>query len=171
MLTTKGGPVVLSEKSLRALLAIRREGLLAQMYASLVMSRSNFEAVRDTPHGNGGPPAMPEPPAWLRVVDDAPGQAVPDRVSHGSELELASVRLTLAMSASLLIIDGPIKESIKLSSIKAEGVVSLLVQAYRLDLLTAVKPMVKALSALGHEDVLPPVESLAAMYKALAAME
>jgi len=168
--TSSGGPVVISEKSLRALIAIRRETLLPQMYPKLVISRLNFEAVRQTPHGNAGPAAMPEPPDWLTVMDDVPGQSVPDRVSFGNELELASLRLTIAIPASLLLIEGMIKESAKLSFIKCEGVVSLLVQAYRRDLLSAVKPMVKALAALGHEDVLPPVESLTAMYKALDAM-
>jgi len=170
MLTATHGPTVLSERSLRALIAIRRETLLPKMYDKLVISRSNFDAVRDTPSGHSGPAAMPEPPDWLTVMDDVPGQTVPDRVAHAEALELASIRLTLALPASLLVIDGPIKESIKLSFIKAEGVVSLLVQAYRRDLLTAVKPMIKALEALGHGDILPPAESLAAMYKALDAM-
>jgi len=162
MLTTKDGPVVISEKVLRALLAIRREKLLAQMYSEVTISQSNMTAVGD---------ALPEKPDWLTVHEDVPDQELPTRVGAATELEAATLRLALSIGASLILIDGPIKESAKLSFMKCEGVISILVQAHRVGHLSAVKPMVKALTALGHEDVVPPKEMLDALWAALDGLE
>ncbi len=143
-----------SEKTLAALTAIRREKLLEQLYGQVFMARSVYEAVE-------------QQPAWLEVIDDAPDHPLPARVASATASEAATLRAALAAGASLVLIYGPIKEKAKLSFIKCEGAVSILVAAYREGLLTAVKLMVKALTALGHEDVLPPPETLDALWTAL----
>lgn len=158
MLTTGSGPVVVSEKTLRAMLAIRREKLLPALYGQVGMAESNLKSVLDV---------LPERPAWLTSLPDAPQQALPERLAGASASEGATLRAALANGASLVLIDGPIKEKVKLSFIKAEGVPSVLVQAYRAGLLSGVKPMVKALRSLGHGDVLPSDEMLEAMWAAL----
>jgi predicted nucleic acid-binding protein len=159
MLSSDNGPIFISEKSLRALLAIRRERLVEQVYGSVLMARSNWQAMADV---------LTEVPSWMTIVDDAPDQSLPLRVSIGIKpTHAATIRAALANDASLILIEGPIKEKVKLSYIKAEGVVSLLVAAYRQGLISAVRPMVKALVALGHEDVLPPPEALDALWVAL----
>ncbi len=163
MLTDASGPVVVSEKTLRALVSLRREGLLPQLYERpLVMGAMNFAAMSDV---------LPAAPAWLQVVDDAPGQALPSRCESATASEAATLRLALALPASVVLIDGPIKERAKLSFIKCEGTLSVLVAAYRVGKLSAVQPMVKALRALGHADVLPDEAMLEAMWKALAGLE
>ena len=160
MLTTAGGPVVVSCKTLAALLAIRREKLLPLLYGDeLLMSRSNAQVIGD---------ALPD---WLTVRDDVPSQELPSRVGAATELEVDTMRLALASGASLILIDGAIKESAKLSFMKCEGVVSILVGAHREGHLSAVPPMIKALVALGHADVLPPPEVLDALYEALKHLE
>jgi predicted nucleic acid-binding protein len=150
--------VVTSEKSLRALVAIRRQKLLPELYGRVVMARSNFEALQDV---------LPDAPAWLVVERDRPEQELPPRVAAAGVSEAATLRLALALPASLVLLEGPIKERAKLSFIKAEGVVAMLVAAYRQGLLSAVRPMVKALEKLGHGDVVPPSEQMEAMWKAL----
>lgn len=162
MLTPPGGPVVASEKTLRALIAIRKEKLLPELYGHVAIAKGVMALLPDV---------MPTPPAWMEVMEDRPAQALPERVAGASASETATLRLALAIPASLVLIDGPIKERAKLSFIKCEGTVSILVQAYRAGKLSAVQPMVKALTSLGHADVLPPPEALDAMWKALAAME
>lgn len=159
MLTSDNGPVVVSEKSLRALLAIRKERLLAEMFGEAAMARSCFEAMADV---------LPQAPPWLVVIDDRPQQPIPERIASVTASEAATFRVALAVDASLVVIDGPIKEKAKLSFIKCEGVLSLLVQAYRQGRLSAVAPMAKALAKLGHGDVLPPPPMLDALWKALA---
>jgi len=159
--TDPSGPVVTSERSLRALVAIRRQGLLPGLFGRVLIARTNFEAMADV---------LAEPPDWLEVQEDRPDQALPPRVSTAGPSEAATLRLTLAMRASLVLLEDPVKERAKLSFIKAEGVVSVLVSAYRQDLLSAVRPMVKALDALGHADVLPPPDQLEALWKALDAL-
>ncbi|MCE9590314.1 MAG: hypothetical protein K8S99_07300 [Planctomycetes bacterium] len=162
MHTRPGGPVVAAEKTLRALIAIRREKLLPELYGRVTVAKTVLAALADV---------MPTPPAWMDVVDDRPGQALPDRLASVTPSEGATLRLAMAIPASLVLIDGPIKEKAKLSFIKCEGAVSILVQAFRAGKLSAVRPMVNALQSLGHADVLPPPEALEAMWKALAAME
>lgn len=162
MLTKPGGPVVAAEKTLRALIAIRRDKLLREMYGRIAVARTVIAALKDV---------MPSPPPWIDVMDDRPTQALPERVAGASASDAATLRLALALPASLVLIDGPIKERAKLSFIKCEGTVSILVQSYREGKLSAVQPMVKALTALGHADVLPPPEALEAMWKALAKLE
>ncbi len=159
MLTTDDGPVVVSEKSLLALTAIRKDKLLPEFFGEVAIARSCFDALQ-----------IPVTPAWLVVMDDRPNQAIPERVASATKSEAATLRLALAIGASLVIIDGPIKEKAKLSFIKCEGVVSLLVRAYREGRLSAVQPMVKALEKLGHAHVLPPPHLLEALWKALDAM-
>jgi predicted nucleic acid-binding protein len=161
MLTSGDGPVVVSEVSLRALLAIRKDKLLAEMFGEVAINRACFEAMTDV---------LPAAPPWLVVMEDRPAQTIPERVASATASEAATLRLALAIPASLVVIDGPIKEKAKLSFIKCEGVVSLLVQAYRDGRLSAVQPMVKALDKLGHGHVLPPPHLLDALWKALDAM-
>lgn len=155
MLTTTDGPVVVSAKTLKALTDIRREKLLPQLYGDMIMSASNAASLDDVPD-------------WLTVRDDAPQQELPTRVvAAAAPLEADTLRLALAIGASLILIDGQVKESAKLSFMKCEGAVSILVQAHREGMLTAVPPMIKALKALGHADVLPPPEAIEALYEAL----
>ncbi len=185
-LTRPGGPVVISEKTLTAMAAIRRLKLLPQLHGSIVVSASVYEACRPAlsqmQPDAGGHVVIPAgqnfvaAPAfeWLLVAEDQPEQVLPARVDfpqNASASEAATLRLALSIPASLVLIDGPIKERAKLSFIKSEGTLSLLVTAFREGLISAVEPMVKALEKLGHADVLPPRESLDALWKALGKME
>jgi len=163
MLTRADGPVVCGEKTLRALLAIRREKLLPQVYAQpLVIGQHNFQSLADV---------LSDKPPWLNVIDDAPQQPIPPRCETATEAEAAAIRLALALPASVVLLEGPIKERVKLSYIKAEGTLSVLVAAYRVGKLSAVRPMVKALQALGHEDVLPEPAMLEALWQALDGLQ
>ena len=164
MLTTADGPVVIGEKTLRALGAIRRDNLLPHLYEELCLCRSNLDALSDVLDADGLPP-------WLRIVDDYPHEALPQRVASATLSEAATLKAALAIGASLVLIDGPIKERAKLSFVKCEGTVSILVMAHRQGLLTAVKPMVKALRKLGYAEVLPPPEALDALWIALDKLE
>ena len=157
-LTNPDGPVVSSEKTLRALHAIRRSKLLARRYGRIVMARSNFEALSDL---------WPAPEPWLCVCDDCPTQALPAPLAAATTSEAATLRLALALPASLVLLEEPIKQQAKVNFIKAEGTVSILVWAYREGLLSAVQPMVKALQKLGHGDVVPPADQLEALWRAL----
>lgn len=155
MLTTDNGPVFIGEKTLSAMQAIRREGLIEKIHGPVLMARSNYNAATN-------------PPPWITPVDDVDDYALSMRVaSAASPSEAITLKTALANGASLILIDGPVKEQVKLSFIKAEGVVPMLVTAYREGWLSAVRPMVKALIALGHEDVLPPPEALDALWTAL----
>ncbi len=184
-LTRPDGPVVISEKTLTALAAIRRLKLLVQLHGKVVIAASNYESCRAA-LGDGQSPAPPvvipsgEQFAvapnhdWLLVAQDQPEQVLPARVDfpqNATASEAATLRLALAIPASLVLLDGPVKERAKLSFIKSEGTLSMLVTAYREGFLNAVEPMVKALEKLGHADVLPPRESLEALWKALGKME
>ncbi len=173
-LTTPTGPVVISRKSLDALVAIRREGLLPKRFGHVAISRVNFEApaaLANTAPGSDADQLPIQAWPWLDVLDDYPDQHLPSRVAGANDLDAATLRLALAHGASLVLIDGPIKEKAKLSFIKSEGVVSILVSAYRAGHLSAVPPMVKALAKLGHADVLPGPEMLDALWTALDALE
>lgn len=161
MLTRPGGPVVVSEKTLRALTAIRREKLMPLLFGRVAIARSVYELMQPA-GGNAGGKAD-----WLEVLDDRPAQVLPERIAGASPSDAATLRLALALPASLVLLDGPIKERAKLSFIKAEGTVAILVDAYRQGHLSAVQPMVKALQALGHADVVPPPEVLDALWRAL----
>jgi predicted nucleic acid-binding protein len=163
-LTAAQGPVVVSEKTLRALLAIRKDKLLPQLFGSVTIARSNFDSFADRFPNR-------QPPPWLRVEPDRPDQPLPPRVAAANPSEAATLRLALALPASQVLIDGPIKERVKLSFIKAEGTLSLLVTAHRRGLLTAVQPMVKALQTLGYGDVLPEKPILDALWQALDRLE
>ncbi len=158
-LTTDDGPAVVSEKSLRALVAIRREKLLPLLYGRVVAARSVREAMRDV--------LADKALEWLEVADDRPEQALPARVANANPSDAATLRLALGIGASIVILEEPVKEKAKLSFIKAEGVVSMLVLAYRQGHLSAVRPMVVALEKLGHGAVLPPPERLEALWVAL----
>ena len=164
MLTSADGPVVISEKTLRALMAIRRDKLLPQLYDRVCLCRSNLDAMSELLD-------TAALPAWIDVIDDFPNQALPQRVASATPSEAATLRAALAVGASLILIDGPIKERAKLSYMKCEGVVSILVMAHRQGILTAVRPMVKALEKLDHADVLPPPEALDALWVALNKLE
>ncbi len=163
MRTTPDGPVVVSVKTFGALLAIRREKLLESMYGSVVMPRSGYDGLHDKLAASGCP-------AWLDVKDDLPQVQLPPRLVAVGGHDGASLQLALGIGASLVLIEEPVKEKAKLSFIKAEGTVSILVMAYRLGLLTAVPPMVKALEKLGYRDVLPPSDQLKVLWVALDAM-
>ena len=104
------------------------------------------------------------------MKDDLPLVQLPPRLVAVGGHDGASLQLALGIGASLVLIEEPVKEKAKLSFIKAEGTVSILVMAYRLGLLTAVPPMVKALVKLGYRDVLPPSDQLKALWVALDAM-
>lgn len=161
-LTQPGGPVVISAPSLAALAAIRREKLLASMFGQVVIARSSAA-------GATGATGLAEPtPPWLTVLDDRPDIELPPRCRDAPPPIAAALQLAIALPASLVILDGPFKERAKLSFIKCEGVVSLLVEAYRRGLLTAVEPMLKALDKLGHGHVLPEPHLLDALRDALA---
>jgi predicted nucleic acid-binding protein len=157
--TNPSGPVVISEKTLRALIAIRKEKLLPELFGRVAIARSNFDALA------GSFPAGA--PDWLRVMDDRPDQALPERIAMASPSEAATLRLAIATPASLVLIDGPIKDRAKLTYIKAMSTVPILVLAYQRGKLSAVRPMVKALQSLGHADVLPPPDQIEALWKAL----
>ena len=174
MLTDAEGPVVCSEKTFRALVALRREKLIAEVYTRVVMARSNWRAViesEDVTRRGDASFDLESPPPWLDLIDEKRFVHVelPARCGEGiaCSLELDTLRLAVGLPASLVLLDGLIKEKAKLSFIKAEGTVSILVMAYRLDKLSAVQPMVKALQKLGHGEVIPPPETLEALWRAL----
>lgn len=172
MLTTEGGPVVIAAKTLCALTAIRRQLLLPTLYERVCMAQSVRLAAGELggipPWENGPGPAGWE---WLIVGPDMPEVELPERVAGASPADAATLKLALGIGASRVLIDGPIKERAKLSFIKCQGTLSILVDAYRLGKLTAVEPMVKALRSLGHGDVLPPPEALESMWRALAQLK
>ena len=172
MLTTEGGPVVIAAKTLCALTAIRKQSLLPTLYGQVCMAASVREAAGEIgglqPWKDGPGPAGWE---WLIVGPDMPEVVLPERVAGASAVDAATLRLALGLGASRVLIDGPIKERAKLSFIKCQGTLSVLVDAYRLGKLTAVEPMVKALKSLGHGDVLPPPEALESMWRALSQLK
>lgn len=146
---------------MQALLAIRREKLLPSLYGSVVMAQSNFAALEER---------VPEPLPWLHVEADRDDVDLPARIAGAAPLEAATLRLALGIGASLVLLEEPIRQSAKLSAIKSYGAISILVQAHRIGLLSAVRPMVKALDKLGFSDVLPPPDQLDALWTALDAM-
>lgn len=164
MRTTIDGPVVVTEKTLAALIAIRREKLLPTLYGRVSVARSVIDTQADSwrnmDHRN-----------WLDIEADRPEQSLPPRVANVNPSDAASLRLALAIGASLILLEEPAKEKAKLSFFKCEGTVSILVLAHRLGHLSAVRPMVKALDRLGHSHVLPPPDQLDALWKALDNLE
>ena len=159
-LTRSGGPVVTSVKTLSALTDIRRDKLLPQLYGRVAIARTNLLEMSDR-YGSTGRPA------WLDVMDDRADIVLPQRCQYATPSEAATLRLAIGAGASLVLLDGPIKDKAKFSFIKSEGTVSILVMAYRGGLLSAVPPMVKALEKLGHADVLPPPDMLDALWQAI----
>ena len=160
MRTTTDGPVVVSQKTLGALAAIRRQQLLPALYGRVVIAQSVYDAVTgssgDLDHWD-----------WLEIETDRPEQTLPPRVAGVNPSDAATLRLALAIGASLILLEVPVKEKAKLSFCKCEGTVSILVLAHRLGHLSAVRPMIKALDRLGHGHVLPPPDQLEALWKAL----
>lgn len=177
----------------RALTAIRKLNLIQDLYSNAVIGRSNYDAVaalinptdpspdsaevdraiNETELAERGFTHCPSLP-WLFVATDRPDQGLPERVAfpqHATASEAATLRLAISVPASLVLIDGPIKEKAKLSFIKCEGTVSILVSAYREGYLSAVKPMVIALEKLGHAHVLPPPDMLEALWTALEKLD
>jgi len=185
-LTHPDGPVVISEMTFRALASIRKLSLIHDLYGNTVISKSNYESIihlltnsAATSHplaldenlleerGFVASPAL----SWLYIAADRPHQMLPERIAcpqHSNASQAATLRLAIAVPASVVLIDGPIKERAKLSFIKCEGTVSILVSAFRQGHLSAVKPMVTALEKLGHSHVLPPPDLLEALWTALA---
>ncbi len=161
MLTTPDGPVVTGVRTLRALTAIRRQNLLPTLYGTVAIADSNLEETRSF---------LTETPDWLVRGSDHPDHPLPERLAAETASDAATLRFGLGIGASLLLLDGPVKQRAKLSFIKAVGTVSILVSAYRMGHLSAVRPMVKALEKLGQEDVLPPPEQLEALWAALDGM-
>ena len=161
MLTRPEGPVVTSVCTLAALVAIRRQKLLPQLYETVAISESNLAEAGAF---------LTETPAWLLPGPDRSDVELPGRLAAESPSEAATIRFGLGIGASLLLLDGPVKQRAKLSFIKSVGTVSILVSAYRLGHLSAVRPMVTALEKLGHADVLPPPEQLDALWTALEGM-
>lgn len=158
--TTTNGPVVVSEKTLRALISIRREKLLPALYGRVSIVKANFEAMSDVL-------SQDNDWDWLHVEEDRPEVVLPDRVSAANASDAATLRLAIGLGASLVLLENPVREKAKLSFIKSEGTVSILVLAHRHGILSAVQPMVKALEKLGHGDLLPPPEQLEALWTAL----
>ena len=165
MLTTSDGPVVASEKTLRALIAIRRQNLLGKLYNQrVVIARSIADAIFDVLNGT-------DKLNYLDVQEDREDVELPSRVAGANRSDAATLRLALGVGASVVLLEDPIKERAKLSFIKSEGTISILVQAHRLGFLSAVQPMVKALEKLGFADVLPPPDQLQAIWRALEDLE
>ena len=162
MLTQTEGPVVISVRTLGALVAIRRQKLLPLLYGTVAISASNLAEAESF---------LPDTPPWLVPGPGHPGQALPERLVAEADSHAATLRFGLGIGASLLLLDGPVKHRAKLSYMKAVGTVSILVTAYRLGHLSAVRPMVKALEKLGQEEVLPPPEQLDALWRALEEMD
>lgn len=168
MLTQPGGHVVGSLRTLDALFAIRKDKLLPLLYGQVVITKSDltklsedFASLREAT------------PDWLVIADDPHDDTeslLPERVvsmyPRDGDSERA-IRLGLSIGASMILLDGPVKEKAKLSFIKSEGALPILVMAYRLGHLSAVKPMVKALTAMGRGEVLPDDEQLQALWTAL----
>jgi predicted nucleic acid-binding protein len=176
MLTSPDGPVVASTRTLQALLAIRKEKLLPQLYGPITIAQSNFDELGDGSGSGGGSggatgEGFSDAPKWLEIVADAPAQELPSRIAHVDPSPAATLRLALSIPASIVLLEEPAKEKAKLSYIKAEGALSILVQAHRLGKLSAVQPMVKAWQALGFDDVLPTREMLDALWEALDKLE
>lgn len=161
MLTQPEGPVVASVRTLTALIGIRRQKLLPQLYGTITIAESNLAEIDAL---------LPDTPSWLAVGEDHPTITLPERLAATSPSEAATIRFALGSGASLVLLDGPVKERAKLSFIKSVGTVSILVSAYRQGHLSAVRPMVTALEKLGHADVLPPPEQLEALWVALEDM-
>ena len=159
-LTRPGGPVVTSVKTLTALSDIRRDKLLPQLYGRVAIAQSNMTEMS---HRYG----KARPPDWLDAIDDRPDAQIPERCDTATPSEKITLQAAIGAGASLVLLDGRIKEKAKLSFIKSEGAVSILVSAYRHGLLSAVKPMVIALEKLGHADVLPEPDLLDALWEAL----
>jgi len=99
MRTSKDGPVVASERTLRALFAIRRAVLLPKLYGTVVVGRSSYEAILAT-----GPPEMADWP-WLAIEQDRPEVELPARIAGAPAPDAAALRLALALNASLVLLD------------------------------------------------------------------
>ena len=160
-LTTASGPAVVSLRSWQALAAIRRTELLAKVYGHVAVSEATAAAI------TAGDLALPD---WLVVLADAPDQALPERLAAVGGDDAATLRCAVRHGASRVLIEDPVKEKAKLSFIKCEGVLAFLVHAHREGRLSAVEPMIKALTALGHADVLPDEAQLEALRAALRSM-
>ena len=158
----------IEEKRLKRIFAISIPiigGMLSQSVINLVdaaMVEAAHEAEIDA--------LLPDTPSWLAVGEDHPTITLPERLAATPPSEAATIRFALGSGASLVLLDGPVKERAKLSFIKSVGTVSILVSAYRQGHLSAVRPMITALEKLGHADVLPPPEQLEALWVALEDM-
>ncbi len=164
-LTTPGGPVVVSHRTLAALTAIRKQGLLGRLYGQVHACASDVAAI----------PALSVADCpWLLTHPDPQELPLPERVLSLQPPDpdgVRAIRLCLALRGSLVLLEGAVKEKAKLCHIKSEGTLSILVACHREGWLSDVRPMVKALRSLGQGDVLPDAEKLEALWRALEAME
>jgi len=154
---------VIGERTLSPLLAIRQAKLLPELFGRVLIARSNYEAITH--------PRLAECGDWLKIVETNPGIRLSSRFDICPPLEQDTLRLAVSRSASMTLLEGRTKDLAKLEGLTCEGTVSLLVQGHRKGLVSGVRPMVKALRALGHEDVLPPPEMLEALWEALDELE
>lgn len=154
----KVGPVVVAESALRALMSIRHEWLLDQMFGGAVICESVDRAVQEIWTDT-------QRPAFIRVLPDQTTPLPPRLVSvQGSDR--VSIELAIATDSRLLLIEGKaLLERVKLSFIKSMGTIPLLVQAYQEGRIKSVKPLLVALERKGHE--MPPAEQMRALTNAL----
>jgi hypothetical protein len=160
-LTTPGGPIIVSRRTLAALTAIRRHGLLGRLYGQVHACASDVAAIPAL--------SLAECP-WLLTHPDPEMVPLPERVLSLQPPDpdgARAIRLALTLRGSLVLLEGATKEKAKLCHIKSEGALSILVACYREGWLSDVRPMVKALRSLGQGDVLPDDEKLEALWRAL----
>lgn len=146
-----------------ALLSIRHEWILPEVYqgSRIIVARSAADAAF-TEGSSGG-----SCPAWIDVrTDPDPDEELPERLGqiHGSNR--ATIRVALKVQAMAVLLEGKrLIELTKLSFIPALSIVSVLIQAFRMDCIRSVKPLLRSLERKGFE--LPPPEQMQAIYKAL----
>ncbi len=161
-MTIPGGPVITTGRVLEALMAIKQDKLLRPLFGPILITQSNADEVKNN---------LAKPlPLGIEIVPDHNDVDLPERIINTQVLNQYTFKACLALGCSRVLIDGPIKEKAKLSFFKCEGVVSILVTSYRAGRLKLVRPMIKALKALGYEDMLPPEDQIKMIYDALAHM-
>lgn len=162
IMTNESGPVVAAERSITALLNIRHEWLLEDMFERV----SICDSVAAELAGRWPEARRPE---WVDVHPDRSVE-LPPRLTHVEGTDRMTLMLSVSLNARLTLIEGkPLLEKVKLSFIKSMGVIPLLVQAYQEGRIKRVKPLLIALERSGHE--MPPPEQMRALLAALDAME
>jgi len=153
------GPVVIGERSLASLLAIRHEWLLREMFGRVVICRTVADALSEI---------IGEVPDWLQVCEDLPDGMVelPSRLESVRGSDRKTLEIAVHHRARLVLLEGKgLLEKVKLSFIKSMGVIPLLIQAYQEGRIQRVKPLLTALDRKGHE--MPPPEQMEALLRAL----